>query len=107
VTSETRLTAKPIKIKLFASAREVLNGENEIVLQFKQGAIESTELRERILQVYPQLRRIPFVLAINYKIVRDKPSPPTDVRSKMSSSMSPIIITGEDEIALLPPISGG
>lgn len=105
MTSEMKLPAKPIKIKLFAVAREVLNGESEIVLQFKQNAIESTELRERILKVYPQLRRIPFVLAINYKIVRDRP--PTYVQSNMNTSTYTTFITGDDEIALLPPVSGG
>ena len=105
MTSEKKLPAKTLKIKLFASAREMVDGKSEIVLEFKQKPIESTDLKERILQIYPQLKRIPFVLAVNHKIVIDKPS--TDIRGNKTSDMSTTTITGDDEIALLPPISGG
>jgi molybdopterin converting factor small subunit len=103
--SKKELSTKPIKIKLFASAREIVAGKSEIVLPSKQNTIKSTALRERILQVYPELNQIPFVLAINYKIMKDKPS--TDLRGNTTSEMSTTIVTGNDEIALLPPISGG
>jgi molybdopterin converting factor small subunit len=105
MTSEKKLPAKTLKIKLFALAREIADGKSEIVLEFNQKPIKSTDLKERILQVYPQLKRIPFVLAINYKIVIDKP--PIDVLGNTTGSMSTTTLTGEDEIALLPPISGG
>lgn len=105
MTSQKKLPAETFKIKLFASAREMVDGKSEIVLEFKQKPIESTDLKERILQIYPQLKRIPFVLAVNYKIVIDKPS--TDIRGNRSGGMSTTTITGDDEIALLPPISGG
>jgi molybdopterin converting factor small subunit len=105
MASEKKPPAKTLKIRLFASAREMVDGKSEIVLEFKQETIESTDLIERILQVYPQLKRIPFVLAVNYKIVIDKPS--TDIRGNKTSGMSTTTITGDDEIALLPPISGG
>ena len=105
MTSEKKLPSKTLKIKLFASAREMVDGKSEIVLEFKQKPIESTDLKERILQIYPQLKRIPFVLAVNYKIVIDKPS--TDIRGNKTSGISTTTITGDDEIALLPPISGG
>ena len=105
MTSEKKLPAKTLKIKLFASAREMVDGKSEIVLEFKQKPIESTDLKERILQIYPQLKRIPFVLAVNYKIVIDKPS--TDIQGNKTNGMSATTITGDDEIALLPPISGG
>ena len=103
--SNKELSIKQIKIKLFASAREIVSGKSEIVLQSKQNTIKSTDLRERILQAYPELNQIPFVLAINYKIVKDKPS--TNLRGDKTREMSTTIITGDDEIALLPPISGG
>jgi molybdopterin converting factor small subunit len=105
MTNEKKLPVKTLKIKLFASAREMVDGKSEIVLEFKQKPIESTDLKERILQIYPQLKRIPFVLAVNYKIVIDKTS--TDIRGNKTSGMSTTTITGDDEIALLPPISGG
>lgn len=103
--SNEELSTKTIKIKLFASAREIVAGKSEIVLQSKQNTIKSTDLRERILQAYPELNQIPFVLAINYKIMKDKPS--TDLRADKTRETSNTMITGEDEIALLPPISGG
>lgn len=103
--SNEELSTKPIKIKLFASAREIVAGKSEIVLQSKQNTIKSTDLRERILQAYPELNQIPFVLAINYKIMKDKQS--TDFRGDKNREMFTTMITGYDEIALLPPISGG
>jgi molybdopterin converting factor small subunit len=103
--SNEELSTKPIKIKLFASAREIVAGKSEIVLQSKENTIKSTDLRERILQAYPELNQIPFVLAINYKIMKDKPF--TDLRTDKTREMSTTMITGDDEIALLPPISGG
>lgn len=103
--SNEELSPKPIKIKLFASAREIVAGKSEIVLQSKQNTIKSTDLRERILQAYPELNQIAFALAINYKIMKDKPS--TDLRADKTRETSTTMITGDDEIALLPPISGG
>jgi molybdopterin converting factor small subunit len=103
--SDKELSIKPIKIKLFASAREIVAGKSEIVLQSNQNTIKSTDLREKILQAYPELNQIPFVLAINYKIMKDKPS--TDLKGDKNREMSTTMITGDDEIALLPPISGG
>ena len=103
--SKKELSTKPIKIKLFASAREIVAGKSEIVLPSKQNTIKSTALRERILQVYPELNQIPFVLAINYKIMKYNPS--TDLRGDKTREISTTMITGDDEIALLPPISGG
>ena len=103
--SNEELSTKPIKIRLFASAREIVAGKSEIVLQSKQNTIKSTDLRERILQAYPELNQIPFVLAINYKIMKDKPS--TDSKADKTRETSTTMITGDDEIALLPPISGG
>jgi molybdopterin converting factor small subunit len=101
--SNKELFTKPIKIKLFASAREIVAGKSEIVLQSKQNTIKSTDLRERILQAYPGLNQIPFVLAINYKIMKDTTVLSGDTTREVSTTM----ITGDDEIALLPPISGG
>ena len=54
-------------------------------------------LRKRILQTYPRLTQIPFVFAINYKIVADE----------ATTNSANTTITSSDEVALLPPISGG
>jgi molybdopterin converting factor small subunit len=82
-----------IRMKLFASARDIAGGRGEITLEFTEGAtITVSDLKERALQTYPKLAQIPFVFAINYKIV---------------SKLEAIAITPYDEIALLPPINGG
>jgi molybdopterin converting factor small subunit len=93
----------PLKVKLFAIAREVAGGKREIELEFERKSVRITDIKERILQVYPQLKCIPFVLAVNYKIVAEKqPRDRVDTSNMYDSE-----ITAQDEIALLPPISGG
>ena len=86
-----------IRIRLFASAKEIVGGNSEITLEFSQATkITFAELRKRILQKFPQLARIPFVFAINYKIVDES-----------TISNANLAIHPSDEIALIPPISGG
>lgn len=80
---------------LFAMSREMAGGKTEIELEFEQKSVKLSDLEERILQVYPQMKCIPFVLAVNCKIVTEKQ--PTDTTA----------VTADDEIAVLPPISGG
>jgi molybdopterin converting factor small subunit len=96
VTRKKRSAIKPLKVKLFALAREVSGGKREIELEFERKSVRITDIKERILQVYPQLKHIPFVFAVNYKIVAER-----------HPNMYTTEITAEDEIALLPPISGG
>jgi molybdopterin converting factor small subunit len=103
VIRSKRSAIKPLKVKLFAMAREIAGGKMEIELEFERKSIKITDIKERILQVYPQMKCIPFVLAINYKIVAEKQRHDHDSTSNMYDSE----ITAEDEIALLPPISGG
>lgn len=85
-------------------AREIAGGKMEIELEFERKSIKITDIKERILQVYPQMKCIPFVLAINYKIVAEKQKRHDHVST---SNMYDSEITADDEIALLPPISGG
>ena len=98
MTINGKVDVTTIRIKLFASAKEiVVGGNSEITLEFREETkITFTELRKRILQTYPKLAQIPFVFAINYKIA-DESTTNTDNTTIASS----------DEIALLPPISGG
>ena len=103
VIRSKRSAIKPLKVKLFALAREVSGGKREIELEFERKSVRITDIKERILQVYPQLKRIPFVFAVNYKIVAEKQRHDHVSTSNMYDSE----ITAEDEIALLPPISGG
>jgi molybdopterin converting factor small subunit len=104
VTRSKRSAIEPLKVKLFAIAREVAGGKKEIELEFERNSVRITDIKERILQVYPQMKSIPFVLAVNYKIVAEKQQPCDHVNT---SSMYDLEITAQDEIALLPPISGG
>jgi molybdopterin converting factor small subunit len=104
VIRNKRSSIKPLKVKLFALAREVSGGKSEIELEFERKSVKITDIKERILQVYPQMKCIPFVLAINYKIVAERQ--PNDNHVNIPN-MYTTEITAEDEIALLPPISGG
>lgn len=58
----------------------------------KEEGTTVADLRIRILEIYPEIsaQKIPIGIAVNAKIVHDKS-----------------IINDFDEIALLPPISGG
>lgn len=98
MTTNGKVDVTAIRIKLFASAKEIVGGGNsEITLEFREETkITFTELRKRILQTYPKLAQIPFVFAINYKIADES-----------TTNTANTTITSSDEIALLPPISGG
>ena len=98
MTISGKVDVTAIRIKLFASAKEIVGGGNsEITLEFREETkITFTELRKRILQTYPKLAQIPFVFAINYKIADES-----------TTNTANTTITSSDEIALLPPISGG
>ena len=103
MTRKNRSAIKPLKVKLFALTREMTGGKKEIKLEFEQKSVTFTDLKEKILQAYPQMKSIPFVLAVNYKIVNEKE--PIDIPSNTTTNTT--VITADDEIALLPPISGG
>ena len=78
-----------VDIKLFASCRELI-GKEKITLKLKN-QITVGDLRKTIINLYPVLpRRIQFVVALNYQIVNE---------------MTPI--SQKDEVAILPPVSGG
>ncbi len=98
MTINEKVDVTAIRIKLFASAKEIVGrGNSEITLEFREETkITFTELRKRILQTYPKLAQIPFVFAINYKIADES-----------TTNTANTTITSSDEIALLPPISGG
>ena len=104
MAKKNRLTVKPLKVKLFASAREIAGGKREIELEFAQKSVKFMDLRERILHVYPQMKCIPFVIAVNYRIATDRQQIDNPGNTAV---MHTTTITADDEIALLPPISGG
>jgi len=79
-----------LKVRLFAILKDVV-GEREITITVPSGVTVSY-LNNEILKKYPQLRSFSnkFVTSVNYKV--------TNGDTTISSS---------DEIALLPPVSGG
>jgi len=79
-----------LKIRLFAILRDVV-GEREISISVPSG-VTVRYLNNEILKKYPQLSSFSnkFVTSVNYKV-----------------TSGDTIITSSDEIALLPPVSGG
>jgi molybdopterin converting factor small subunit len=106
MAKENGLTVKPLKVKLFASAREIAGGKREIELEFAQKSVKIMDLKERILHIYPQMKCIPFIITVNYRIVTvgQQIGSPGNTNT---TTMHAMTITPDDEIALLPPISGG
>lgn len=80
-----------IRVRLFASAREAV-GMDEIRVTMASHQITAGNLKKEILVAYPALssKRIMFVLAVNHRVVVG------------DSTISP-----NDEVAVLPAISGG
>jgi molybdopterin converting factor subunit 1 len=82
-------TYPTITVKLFASSREII-GKDKITLKLSQ-KMTALDLRRMILEQYPQVvRKIQFVIAINHKIADDATT-----------------VDQMDEVAILPPVSGG
>jgi molybdopterin converting factor subunit 1 len=79
-----------IKVRLFANLRELV-GEREITIIVPSGVTVSY-LNNEILKKYPQLKSFSnkFVTSVNCKV-----------------TIGDTVINSSDEIALLPPVSGG
>lgn len=77
-----------VKIKFFASCREIA-GTNELELQVKKGETVSDVLNS-LRQRFPRLSLADIMLAVNQEF-----------------AASDYILKDGDEIALLPPVSGG
>jgi molybdopterin converting factor subunit 1 len=79
-----------IKVRLFGILRETV-GEREITITVPTG-ITVSYLNNEILKNYPQLKSFSnkFVTSVNCKV-----------------TTGDTIINSKDEIALLPPVSGG
>jgi molybdopterin converting factor subunit 1 len=82
-------TYPTITVKLFASSREII-GKDKITLKLSE-KMTALDLRRMILEQYPQVvSKIQFVIAINRKIADDATT-----------------VDQMDEVAILPPVSGG
>ena len=86
-----------LKVKSFSIIREIIGGEQIIVqLPITDGERRTRttigDLRRRIYELYPAIseQRIVMTFAVNAKLANDKS-----------------VLNDLDEIALLPPISGG
>jgi sulfur-carrier protein len=87
-----------LKVKSFSILREIIGNEQIIVqLPMTDGERRTRtntvgDLRRRIYELYPAIsaRRIVMTVAVNAKVANDKS-----------------VLNDFDEIALLPPISGG
>ena len=90
MTTSTEELPKEVTVKLFAISKDII-GKKEISLVLPNG-MTIRMLREKILEMYPALDSLSnqFVLAVNHKIVTED-----------------TMINHCDEIALLPPVSGG
>ncbi len=79
-----------IKVKLFGISTEIV-GKREMTLLVPVGTTIGN-LRKEITKLYPSLdmANIPFVFAVNNKVVDEE-----------------VRVTHLDEIAILPPVSGG
>jgi sulfur-carrier protein len=83
-----------LKVKSFAILKDII-GTQQMTLQLPrkvEGTTTVADLRIRILELYPVIseQRIAMGIAVNAKIANEKS-----------------VINDLDEIALLPPISGG
>ena len=80
-----------LKIKVFGILREKLKS-NTLSIPINNNSISLEELEEYLKKLYPYLymNRINFVFAVNKAVCNEN-----------------IHISSSDEIALIPPISGG
>jgi len=84
------LEKQSLSIKLFASIRQAMNS-NEIKINIDNG-ITVLQMKEIIFETFPNLKKlnIPFFVSVNHKYSKDSD-----------------VIDTNDEIALIPLVSGG
>ncbi len=84
------LVKQSVSIKLFASLRQAMNSD-EIKIDL-DNEITILQMKMILFENFPNLEKsnIPFYVAVNHKYVTDSD-----------------VITTNDEIALIPPVSGG
>jgi molybdopterin converting factor small subunit len=83
-----------LKIRLFGFLREKMDSDN-LIISIHDTSISLKELRKYLEGLYPSLglNEINFVFAVN-KVIRNEDNEDINVKSS-------------DEIAIIPPISGG
>lgn len=86
--SKEELDLLSVRVKLFAHTRELI-GKEEIRLKLADQTTVG-DLRKMISKMYPALSTKTFAIAVNHKVADD------------STKISQL-----DEVAILPPVSGG
>jgi molybdopterin converting factor subunit 1 len=84
------LVKQSLSIQLFASLRQAMNSD-EIKIDIDK-EITVLQMKTILFETFPNLKKsnIPFFVAVNHKYVTDSD-----------------VVTTNDEIALIPPVSGG
>lgn len=80
-----------IRVRFFASLREVMDGQRELVAEVPEGATVA-ELCERLSAEYPRLSE--FTTNLAYAVNAEYAPPHHRLKDG-------------DEVALIPPVSGG
>jgi molybdopterin converting factor subunit 1 len=77
-----------VNILAFGIAKEIL-GANQLIVDFEGST--SQDLKKSLEQQFPRLKQLPsYLLAVNNEYVADS-----------------IDVNNNDEIAIIPPVSGG
>ncbi len=84
------LETKPLSIKLFGSLGQAMRSE-EITVNI-DNEITVSQMKKIVFETFPNLKKlnIPFFVAVNHKYATDS-----------------VVIGTKDEVALIPPVSGG
>ncbi len=84
------LVKQSLSIKLFASLKQAMDSD-EIKINI-ENEITVSQMKKIVFETYPNLKKssIPFFVAINHKYATDS-----------------VVIGINDEVALIPPVSGG
>ena len=84
------LVKQSLSIKLFASLKQSMNSD-EVKIDI-DNEITVSQMKKIVFESYPNLKKlnVPFLVAVNHKIAKDS-----------------VVISTKDEVALIPPVSGG
>ena len=79
-----------LSVKLFAALRQAINSDH-VVIEIDNHTT-ALQLKKIVLENYPKLKKlsIPFFVTVNYEFAKES-----------------TIIKPTDEVALIPPVSGG
>jgi len=84
------LVKQSLSIKLFASLRQAMRSD-EIKIDI-DNEITVSHMKKIVFETFPNLKKlnVPFLVAVNHKFAKDS-----------------VVISIRDEVALIPPVSGG